>query len=141
MNYSVHAVMYGYYCLMALRLKPAWLPPVAITLCQLSQMVVGVAVQAAAMRLHVVAPESCPHLHTQNLVAGALMYGSYFVLFFKFLVERFARPAAAARGARPSKAKSLPSPGIRQSARARRQTESYVPGEGGGLASAKKKAA
>ena len=75
MNYAVHAVMYGYYMLMALALKPAWLPPVVVTLLQLAQMVVGVAVQAAAMRAHARDPAGCPHLHKQNLVAGALMCG------------------------------------------------------------------
>ena len=69
----------------------------------------------------------------------------YFVLFLKFLVERFAGPAAArGGGARPSKppgpASGPASPlATRQSPRARRQTVSYVPGQGGGLA--KKKAA
>ena len=31
--------------LMALKMKPAWVPPVLITIAQLSQMVVGTAVQ------------------------------------------------------------------------------------------------
>ena len=26
MNYSVHGIMYGYYCLMALKMKPKWIP-------------------------------------------------------------------------------------------------------------------
>ena len=44
MNYSVHAIMYGYYCLMALRIKPKWINPFFITAAQVSQMVVGVTV-------------------------------------------------------------------------------------------------
>jgi len=48
MNYSVHAVMYGYYCLMALRMKPKWLPPMLITVFQLSQAFRNRAKAAAA---------------------------------------------------------------------------------------------
>ena len=44
MNYSVHAIMYGYYCLMALRMKPKWMNPFFITVAQISQMIVGVSV-------------------------------------------------------------------------------------------------
>ena len=87
MNYTVHAVMYGYYCLMALRMKPKWLPPIVITFMQLSQMVVGVGVQIASMIKHAYSP-SCP-TNFENIVAGGVMYASYFALFFKFLVERF----------------------------------------------------
>ena len=92
MNYSVHAVMYGYYCLMALRMKPKWLPPIAITIMQLSQMVVGVAVQIASMIQYYSADEpggaACP-VNKENMIAGGLMYASYFALFFQFMVERF----------------------------------------------------
>mmetsp|Transcript_32777 Transcript_32777/g.104491 ORF Transcript_32777/g.104491 Transcript_32777/m.104491 type:complete len:328 (+) Transcript_32777:33-1016(+) len=81
MNYSVHAVMYFYYGLMALHAKPKWLPPELITTAQISQMVVGVAVQIAAMS------KNCGD--TTNLVFGALMYASYLGLFLKFAVERY----------------------------------------------------
>ena len=87
MNYTVHAVMYGYYCLMALRMKPKWLPPIVITFMQLSQMVVGVGVQIASMIKHAYSP-SCP-TNFENVFAGGIMYASYFGLFFKFLVDRF----------------------------------------------------
>ena len=92
MNYSVHAVMYGYYCLMALRMKPKWLPPIVITLMQLSQMVVGTAVQIASMVKYYTADEpggaACP-VNKENMIAGGIMYASYFALFFKFMIERF----------------------------------------------------
>ena len=84
MNYTVHAVMYGYYCLMALRMKPKWLPPIGITFLQLSQMVVGVRVRIASMVKHAYSP-SCP-TNFENVAAGGIMYASYFALFFKFLV-------------------------------------------------------
>ena len=43
MNYAVHFIMYGYYYLMAMRLKPRWFNAMYITVAQISQMVVGVA--------------------------------------------------------------------------------------------------
>ena len=74
MNYAVHAVMYGYYMLMALALKPAWLPPVVVTLLQLAQMVVASPSRPRDARARA-RPGRLPHLHKQNLVAGALMCG------------------------------------------------------------------
>jgi hypothetical protein len=88
MNYSVHAVMYGYYCLMALKMKPAWLPPVVITIAQISQMFVGVAVQLAASYKYFTEGASCG-VNGSNVFWGGLMYASYFFLFTKFAVERY----------------------------------------------------
>jgi hypothetical protein len=85
MNYSVHAIMYGYYCLMALKIKPP-IPPVLITIAQISQMVVGTFIQGASMLYY--GQAGC-NVHYGNLVAGGLMYGSYFALFAQFAIERF----------------------------------------------------
>ncbi|KAJ1457321.1 GNS1/SUR4 family-domain-containing protein [Pelagophyceae sp. CCMP2097] len=87
MNFCVHAAMYFYYGLMAVDAKPNWLRPGFITAMQISQMVVGIAVQAAAMRL---SGEGCV-IDRQNTRAGALMYGAYLALFVKFAYERFVR--------------------------------------------------
>jgi hypothetical protein len=38
MNYTVHAVMYGYFALMALKILPKWFPSWIITIMQISQM-------------------------------------------------------------------------------------------------------
>ena len=101
MNYSVHAIMYGYYCLMALKMKPKWIPPVLITIAQLSQMVVGTSVQLFSMYLYYTKGEAT-NLNLSNLVAGAIMYGSYFALFFQFFWNRFVVKARA-----QAKAKAL----------------------------------
>jgi hypothetical protein len=69
MNYCVHAAMYFYYGLMAIDSKPNWLRPGFITFFQISQMVVGIAVQAAAMRLN---GEECV-IDKRNTQAGSLM--------------------------------------------------------------------
>lgn len=82
MNYTVHAVMYLYYGLMALNRKPVWFVPEFVTSAQISQMVVGVAVQIAAYRA------DCG-VNATNLLAGSIMYASYLALFVKFAVDRF----------------------------------------------------
>jgi len=89
MNYSVHTVMYGYYCLMALRIASG-VPPILITAAQISQMIVGVAVQAFASYKFLTQSdgEKC-FVNGTNLVAGGLMYASYFVLFAKFAADRY----------------------------------------------------
>ena len=97
MNYSVHAIMYGYYCLMALKMKPKWLPPVIITVAQISQMIVGVAVQLAASYRYLTEGSGAPGtgmVNGSNVLWGGLMYGSYFALFTKFAVERYCEKPA-----------------------------------------------
>jgi hypothetical protein len=87
MNYSVHAIMYGYYFLMAIGRKPKWLPPVFITLCQISQMFVGVGICISAFLYSRNNPDCA--VTSDNLFYGALMYASYFALFVHFAVQRF----------------------------------------------------
>ncbi len=93
MNYSVHAVMYGYYCLQALKFPTPWLPPAVITGAQISQMVVGVAVQLAASHKYLTGATNC-HVNGANVFWGGLMYASYFALFAKFAIDRYCRPKA-----------------------------------------------
>jgi hypothetical protein len=90
MNYAVHALMYFYYFLMAVHRKPAWFQPVWITVAQISQMVVGVAVTVAGWYLMLVAPpaEGC-WLSRENNLAALVMYGSYLFLFLQFFVGRY----------------------------------------------------
>jgi hypothetical protein len=87
MNYSVHAVMYGYYFLMPIKQKPKWLPPVVITIAQISQMLVGTALCVMSFVL-LNKGESCA-VKKENVIAGGLMYGSYLYLFVEFAVKRF----------------------------------------------------
>lgn len=87
MNYTVHAIMYGYYFLMAIGQKPKWLPPMAITMAQISQMFVGVSVCISSY-IYMTNGTECS-VKKENVIAGALMYGSYFYLFAEFAVKRF----------------------------------------------------
>lgn len=90
MNYSVHAVMYGYYFLMAVKMRPRWFNPIFVTIMQLSQMFIGVAVTLVAFYYYSnpVEGQEC-HIQKENNVAAFLMYGSYFYLFAQFFVMRY----------------------------------------------------
>lgn len=90
MNYSVHAVMYGYYFLMAIKCRPKWFNPMVITTFQISQMVVGVAV--TLLGFHYYNTDSSCLLQGQNNMAAFIMYGSYLLLFLQFFIGRYVEP-------------------------------------------------
>ena len=85
MNYSVHAMMYGYYYLMAIDSKPKWLNPSLITACQIMQMVVG---SSLCLLSYSWLGDNCA-VKKENVIAGGIMYGSYLYLFCEFAVKRF----------------------------------------------------
>jgi elongation of very long chain fatty acids protein 6 len=87
MNYTVHATMYGYYFLMALKLKPKWFDPMIVTAMQISQMIVGVTVTLGGFYYFKTDP-TC-HLTYENNTAALVMYGSYLFLFMQFFIERY----------------------------------------------------
>ncbi len=88
MNYSVHSLMYGYYCLMVLKMKPKWMRPLFITICQISQMIVGTFVQIISFYKYYT-DNNCSGLNKNNIILGGMMYLSYFVLFTKFAFDRY----------------------------------------------------
>lgn len=93
MNYAVHAFMYFYYYLMAIHKKPKFLNAMYITVAQISQMVVGVAVTLASIYLlffdkDAMSTEECK-LKPVNIVAALIMYGSYLALFLEFFLKRY----------------------------------------------------
>jgi elongation of very long chain fatty acids protein 6 len=87
MNYTVHALMYGYYCLQALNVCPKSFPAYLITFMQIGQMFVGTGVCVSSW-YYLLAGHSCSN-DLSNLVAGGLMYGSYLYLFCEFAVRRY----------------------------------------------------
>jgi hypothetical protein len=87
MNYSVHAIMYGYYCLMALKVVPKWFPSYLITIAQIAQMFVGTGVCISSWYFMLKGRECANNM--ENLIAGGLMYGSYLYLFVQFALQRF----------------------------------------------------
>mmetsp|Transcript_15605 Transcript_15605/g.36100 ORF Transcript_15605/g.36100 Transcript_15605/m.36100 type:complete len:294 (+) Transcript_15605:242-1123(+) len=85
MNYAVHAIMYFYYFLMAVKCKPKWFNSMYITVSQISQMVVGVIVTVSSFFLM---GEGC-FIKKENNMAAFIMYGSYLMLFLSFFFERY----------------------------------------------------
>jgi hypothetical protein len=90
MNYSVHALMYGYYCLQALGVCPKSFPAYLITLSQILQMFIGTGVCVSCW-YYKYSGRACAN-EDSNLIAGAAMYGSYLYLFMEFAVGRYLFP-------------------------------------------------
>jgi len=90
MNYSVHAIMYGYYFLMAIKMKPKWLNAMLITTTQISQMVVGVFITMFTFYYYGTVDKDFPcKIEKENNIAALIMYGSYLILFAHFFVKRY----------------------------------------------------
>jgi hypothetical protein len=115
MNYSVHSIMYFYYFLMAIRAKPKAFRAVYITLAQISQMVVGVAITiVSCYYLYWDKTLDSKHcfLTKENNLAGMIMYGSYLFLFLNFFLGRYFGGSVAETGSgitstKPSRNNSL----------------------------------
>jgi phosphotransferase system glucose/maltose/N-acetylglucosamine-specific IIC component len=79
---------YAYYCLRALKIPPP-IPDKFITTIQILQMIVGTVIQGASMYYYSKDEGLSCKVDYWNLVAGGIMYGSYFCLFFQFAINRF----------------------------------------------------
>lgn len=80
--------MYFYYFLMAVKCKPKWFNSMYITVSQISQMVVGVAVTILSFIMPKHYGESC-QIKRENNIAAFIMYGSYLMLFVQFFFKRY----------------------------------------------------
>lgn len=90
MNYFVHSVMYFYYFLAAVCARPPkW--ALAVTVLQLSQMAIGVAVTISHMRILMFRTVPNCDGHIPNLTGALSMYASYFYLFAQFLFGRYCK--------------------------------------------------
>ena len=93
MNYTVHAVMYFYFFMQAVKCVPKWFPSWIITVMQISQMIVGTFIVGACMYYHFKGGDYYPpgrcNNEVSNLVAGGVIYASYLYLFVEFAVKRF----------------------------------------------------
>lgn len=93
MNYTVHAVMYFYFYLQAIKSMPKWFPSWIITIMQISQMIVGTFIVGASFWYYfrggnIYGVKEC-YVQPSNLVAGGVIYSSYLYLFVEFAVKRF----------------------------------------------------
>lgn len=91
MNASVHTLMYGYYFLMTIKMKPKWLKPKVITIVQLVQMIIGFFSTALSAYYDQTQSEGNPcEIRKGSLIPCYAMYGSYFALFLSFFLKRYA---------------------------------------------------
>jgi len=89
MNYTVHAFMYGYYFLMAIRMKPKWMNPMFITTIQILQMIGGVTLTSLQFYYYNTEKEGECFVEKINITAALVMYASYLALFVEFFVKRY----------------------------------------------------
>lgn len=87
MNYSVHAVMYSYYALKALRVRVPKQIAMIITTAQISQMAMAgyVILHAYYFRNKV---KSC-RISNSAVTGGLYLFGSYFILFAHFFYKSY----------------------------------------------------
>eukprot|EP00658_Telonema_sp_P-2_P004172 TRINITY_DN11565_c0_g1_i4.p2 TRINITY_DN11565_c0_g1~~TRINITY_DN11565_c0_g1_i4.p2 ORF type:complete len:149 (+),score=23.34 TRINITY_DN11565_c0_g1_i4:210-656(+) len=94
MNYLVHSLMYLYFATQTQRSSPRLRQAVRIytspvlTLLQISQMVVGLAVLVSGASASM-SGEGCQYLPKSTAVLGIGMYTSYFILFSKLFIEHY----------------------------------------------------
>ncbi|KAJ6644500.1 Elongation of very long chain fatty acids protein 6 [Pseudolycoriella hygida] len=89
MNYFVHSIMYSYYALRAMRFKPPRVISMIITSLQLTQMVVGCAINIWAHDFLKTSGRSGCQISPINIKLSIAMYFSYFVLFARFFYKTY----------------------------------------------------
>lgn len=89
MNYNVHSLMYTYYALRALRYSPPRFISMVITALQLSQMVVGCAINIWAHGFLQQAGHAACNISPTNIKLSIAMYASYFILFARFFYKTY----------------------------------------------------
>jgi hypothetical protein len=92
MNLTVHAIMYFYFYMQAIKSVPKWFPSWIITFVQIAQMVAGTFLVAMGIYYHAYggakfAPGQCGTF--SNLAVGGIIYASYLYLFVEFAFKRF----------------------------------------------------
>lgn len=107
MNYCVHSVMYSYYALVSMGKYPPKMLAMTITVLQLTQMIVGCAINVWAHNYMATTatPTSC-HISQINIKLSMAMYFSYFVLFAQFFYKAYLSPKTG------KKAKTEPIPDV-----------------------------
>ncbi|XP_063699225.1 very long chain fatty acid elongase 6 [Culicoides brevitarsis] len=89
MNYFVHSIMYSYYALKALRFNPPRSISMIITGLQLTQMIIGCAINVWAHSYLKTAGHSACNISDLNVKLSIAMYFSYFVLFARFFYKAY----------------------------------------------------
>lgn len=87
MNYGTHSMMYGYYFLSCVGMKPKWFKGSFITKIQICQMFLGILVTLLGFRLSLT-DKNCIVSRELN-VAAFLMYGTYLFLYCSFYLKKY----------------------------------------------------
>lgn len=87
MNYTVHSFMYTYYALKAMRIKVPKFISMIITSLQITQMIIGIAVNIWAYQVKS-RGGYCQQSYS-NLKWSSIMYLSYFALFSNFFYHAY----------------------------------------------------
>jgi len=91
MNYMVHAMMYTYYALRAMKFRIPRPVAMCITSSQLLQMVIGLIINYFSYQA-LQRGDSCMVCY-DNIKVSLLMYMSYFVLFAHFFYDTYVKSA------------------------------------------------
>lgn len=107
MNYSVHAIMYGYFALMAMKKIPKGYPSHYITTIQILQMfggtfIVGYGIYYRFYGGSVFKVGECANIES-NLVGGGIIYTTYLYLFVKFAYDKFLKAPAEKKDSKKEK--------------------------------------
>lgn len=89
-NVAVHSVMYTYYALKASGFRIPSSIAKSITILQLTQFVFGLIILLAGAWAF--ANNLKCGMNGTHLIAGCIMYGSYFLLFLNFFYHRYLKP-------------------------------------------------
>lgn len=89
MNYCVHALMYSYYALRAMKFNPPRFISMIITSLQLTQMIIGCAINIWAHDYLKTAGRNSCNISPINIKLSIAMYFSYFVLFARFFYKTY----------------------------------------------------
>ena len=93
MNYAVHAIMYTYYYLHAIKRLPNWFRSWIVTSLQILQMIIGTCIVTASLYYYIYggrkyAPKECNN-NLSNVIVGVVIYSSYLFLFLEYATKRF----------------------------------------------------
>lgn len=89
MNYCVHSIMYSYYALRAMKFSPPRFISMIITSLQLTQMIIGCAINVWAFDYLKTAGRNACNISQINIKLSIAMYFSYFVLFAQFFYKTY----------------------------------------------------
>lgn len=84
--------MYSYYALVSMGKYPPKMLAMTITCLQLTQMIVGCAINIWAHNHMLTSPSHSCHISEMNIKLSMAMYFSYFVLFARFFYKAYLSP-------------------------------------------------